>query len=124
MGRWFAVKRATLVYLTSYLSAGGAGFLLAPDLTLTLFLSTGDYGEIMPRVVGMFMLVLAGIVFQWVAVGDFRYYRYTIYARSFIVGVLTLLYFRSADPLFLVLDAVVLIGLVPSMYVLAAEGRG
>jgi hypothetical protein len=44
---------------------------------------------------------------------------YTIVARSFILLVQTALYFKARDPLFLVLDAVVLIGLLPSIYVAA-----
>ena len=43
---------------------------------------------------------------------DYRYYFYTIVARSFIVLVMTFLYFKARNPLFLVLDAIVLIGLL------------
>jgi hypothetical protein len=48
---------------------------------------------------------------------------YTIVARSFIVAVMTALYFKASDPLFLVLDAIVLIGLLPSIYVAAQSTR-
>ena len=44
-------------------------------------------------------------------------------ARSFIVAVMTALYFKASDPLFLVLDAIVLIGLLPSIYVAAQSTR-
>jgi hypothetical protein len=54
---------------------------------------------------------------------DYRYYLYTIVARSFIVVVMTTLYFKARDPLFLVLDAIVLIGLLPSIYVAAQSAR-
>jgi len=107
------------MYLTSYLFLGGLGLLVFPDLALRLLLSNGSYGDVMPRVVGMFMLVLSGFIFQFVYRRDYRYYPYAVFARCFIVLVLTALYFTTSDPLFLVLDAIVLVGLLPSIYVLA-----
>jgi hypothetical protein len=77
----------------------------------------------MPRVVGMFMVALGGVIFEFVRARDYRYYRYTIVARSFIVLVQTALYFYARDPLFLVLDGIVLIGLLPSIYVVAQSAR-
>jgi hypothetical protein len=65
------------------------------------------------------MFVLGGIIFQFVRARDYRYYLYTIVVRCFIVVVMTTLYFKTRDPLFLVLDAIVLIGLLPSIYVAA-----
>ena len=91
--------------------------LLAPALTLRLLLSDGDYGDVMPRLVGVFMVALGGAVLEFVRAGDYRYYRYTIVARIFIVVALTALYFKASDPLFLLLDAIVLVGLLPSIYV-------
>src|SRR3989449_4165115 len=52
------MQRLTLSYLAGYLLVGGLGFLVAPDVALRLLLSNGAYGDIMPRVVGLFMLVL------------------------------------------------------------------
>ena len=115
------MQRLTLIYLSTYLLLGGLGLLLLPDLTLRLLQSNGAYGDIMPRVVGMFMLALGGVIFQFVRAQDYRYYLYTIFARAFIVLVLTTLYFQSHDPLFLVLDAIVLVGLLPSIYVAATR---
>ena len=117
------MQRLTLSYLAGYLLVGGLGFLLAPDVALRLLLSNGAYGDIMPRVVGMFMLALGGLILQFVRARDYRYYLYAVVARSFIVLVLTALYFRARDPLFLVLDAIVLIGLLPSTYVVVQSAR-
>ena len=117
------MQRLTLIYVVSYLLVGGLGLLVAPDLALRLLLSNGAYGDVMPRVVGMFMLALGGLVFQFVRARDYRYYRYAVFARSFIVGVLTALYFKTRDPLFLTLDAIVLAGLIPSIYVAAQMAR-
>jgi hypothetical protein len=117
------MQRLTLSYLAGYLLLGGLGLLLAPALALRLLLSNGAYGDIMPRVVGMFMLALGGVILQFVRARDYRYYLYIIVARSFIVLVQTALYFKARDPLFLVLDAIVLIGLLPSIYVAAQVSR-
>lgn len=110
------LKRLTLVYLTGYLAVGGIGLLFVPDVALALLLSNGEYGDIMPRLVGMFMLVLSGLIGSFVRHDDYSYYSTTIYARSFIVVTMTVLYFRTDDPLFVVLDAIVLLGLLPAIY--------
>jgi uncharacterized protein YjeT (DUF2065 family) len=117
------VQRLTLSYLAAYLLIGGFGFVVAPALALRLLLSSGAYDDVMPRLVGVFMVALGGVIFQFVRARDYRYYLYTIVARSFIVVVMTALYFKARDPLFLVLDAIVLIGLLPSMYVAAQSAR-
>jgi uncharacterized protein YjeT (DUF2065 family) len=90
------MQRLTLIYLSTYLLLGGLGLLLFPDLTLRLMQSNVAYGDVMPRVVGMFMVALGGVIFQFVRAQDYRYYLYTIFARAFIVLVLTTLCFRRA----------------------------
>ena len=70
----------------------------------------------MPRVVGMFMLVLSTLITAFVRRRDYTYYLITIVVRTFIVGTLAVLYFQSADPLFLVLEGIVLLGLLPAIY--------
>jgi hypothetical protein len=111
------LQRLTFIYLASYLLVGGFGLLVVPELTLSLLLSNGSYGDLMPRLVGVFMMGLGGAVLEFVRARDYRYYRYTILARIFIVAAMTALYVKSRDPFFLVLDAIVLVGLVPSIYV-------
>jgi hypothetical protein len=113
------MQRLTLIYLATYLLIGGCSFLVAPAFALRLLLSNGAYGDVMPRLFGLFMFVLGGVIFQFARARDYRYYLYTIVARCFIVVVMTTLYFKTRDPLFLVLDAIVLIGLLPSIYVAA-----
>lgn len=110
-------KKITLIYLASYLSAGGLGFGFAPELTLKLFMSNGDYGVIMPRMVGMFMIVLGFMITLFIKNQDYKYYLPTIIARSFIVLFLCYLYFQTHDPLFAIVNVIVLIGLIPSVYV-------
>ena len=117
------VQRLTFVYLASYLLVGGLGFLVVPELTLRLLLSNGSYGDVMPRLVGVLMIALGGAVLEFVRARDYRYYRYAIVARVFIVVALTALYVKARDPLFLVLDAIVLVGLLPSIYVAVQPAR-
>jgi hypothetical protein len=123
VGTHHHMQRLTLSYLAAYLLIGGFGFLIAPDLALRLLLSNGAYDDIMPRLVGLFMFVLGGVIVQFVRARDYRYYLYTIVGRSFIVVVMTALYFKARDPLFLALDAIVLIGLLPSIYVAAQSAH-
>ncbi len=111
------MKRWTLIYLAAYLGVGGIGLLFEPRVALSLLLSTGEYGDVMPRVVGMFMLVLSTIVYTFVRRRDYSYYLTTIVARIFIVATLAFLHRLSTDPLFLVLQGIVLLGLLPAIYV-------
>ncbi len=118
------MKRITLTYLAIYLLIGGLGLAFLPALALRLFFSNGDYGDVMPRVAGMLMIGLSGLIGQFVLNQDYRYYPYSVYIRSFFVLFLFVLYARSSDPLFLVLNGIILIGLLPSIYTLIRERAG
>ncbi len=111
------IKKLTLWYLVTYLAVGGLGLAFMPGMALELFLSTGDYGDVMPRLVGMFMLVLSGLIAAITVNQDFKYYPVTLVARSFIVVFMGVLYSRTDDPLFLVLIGIVLVGLIPGFIV-------
>ena len=117
------MKRLTLLYVTSYLMVGGLGLAFLPAVTLRLFQSNGQYGDIMPRVAGVLMIGLSGLIAQFVYYKDYKYYPYSVYVRSFFVLFFFFLYFRSADPFFLVLNTIVLIGLLPSIYTLIGERK-
>jgi hypothetical protein len=110
-------RRLSLTYVVAYLGIGGTGFLVAPEVTRQLLLSNQDYEDVGFRLTGMMMLALAYLVWNLVRNQDWKYYPVSIHVRTGIVIVLTWLYFVEADPMFLVLDGIVLIGLVPSMYV-------
>ena len=110
-------KKITLTYLQLYLAVGGIGLALFPSQTLSLFFSTGNYGDIMPRVTGMFMCALSFLIFNIVKNEDWKYYVTSIYVRSAIVLFLFWMYSKSLDPMFLVLIVIVLIGLIPSMII-------
>jgi len=54
----------SLYYLIGYLIPGGTALLTFPQLTLKLFFSNTDYGDVLPRLVGMLMLALGIIILQ------------------------------------------------------------
>ena len=64
------LKKIAFIYLISYLSVTAVGFGLFPALTLKLFLSNGDYGVIMPRMLGAMMGVLDFLLFVVYRNGD------------------------------------------------------
>ena len=111
------MKRITLIYLASYLMIGGIGCGFFPAIVLELFMSTGNYGDIMPRMVGMFMIVLGLLIMMFVINRDYKYYLPTIIARTFIVIFMIYLYFATNDILFVILLIVVSLGLLPSVFV-------
>lgn len=114
------IKRINLIYLFSYLVLSGLGFLIIPGLTLKLLFSNGDYGDVMPRLAGLFMLLLGGMVFQFIRLKDYRYFAFTVSGRTLALAVAIGLYFYSKDPFFITLSVIVLIGLVPSYYAILA----
>jgi len=108
------LKRISLTYVVTYLMIGGFGLAVVPDLFLKLFQSNQDYGDIMPRVAGMFMIALGGLIAAILYFKDFKYYGSSIVIRTFIVLFLFFLYFLNNDPFFIVINVIVLIGLLPS----------
>lgn len=115
------LKKLTFTYLYTYLAIGGVGLAFFPAAVLKLFLSTGDYGDIMPRVAGAFMCALSFLIYHMVKYDDWKYYLPSIYVRSFLVVFMSWLYWQSYDPLFLILILIVSIGLVPSILVYYKE---
>lgn len=115
------IKKLTLWYLVTYLFVGGVGLAFIPTLALKLLLSNGDYGEVMTRMVGMFMLVLCGLIAAIAVNRDYKYYPLTLVARTFIVIFMGVLFSQTDDPLFLVLIGIVLVGLIPG-YVVQIRG--
>ena len=102
----------SLIYVASYLLPAGIFLLLAPRLALQLLLTTGDYGEILPRLVGLLLLGLGILVVQIIRYRVTALYPTTLAVRAvFCVG-FVVLYTLSRDPLFLVLLAVVGLGVL------------
>jgi uncharacterized protein YjeT (DUF2065 family) len=102
----------SLIYVAAYLLGAGIFLLLAPRLTLRLLLSTGDYGEILPRLAGLLLVGLGVLVVQIIRYRVAALYATTVAVRAgFCVGFVAL-YALSRDPLFLVLLAVVGLGVL------------
>ena len=107
------LKRIAFVYLISYLAVAAVGFGLFPALTLKLILSNGDYGVIMPRLLGAMMGVLSFLLFMIYRKGDWqRYSPFTMMARTPLVLFIFYLYYLSRDPMFLIINAIILLGLI------------
>jgi hypothetical protein len=107
------LKRIAFIYLISYLSIAAIGFGLFPALTFKLFLSSGDYGVILPRLLGAMMGVLSFLLFMIYRNGDWQKYSpFTMMARTPLVIFIFYLYYLSRDPMFLIINAIILVGLV------------
>ena len=74
-------------------------------------------GVVAPRADGMFLLVLNGSISFFVRIRDDICSVYWIVARTGVV--LAALYCIAADPMLLARNAIILVGLLPSFYVLA-----
>ena len=106
------LKRIAWIYLVSYLGIGGIGFAFFPTETQKLFYSNADYGEIMPRLVGVFMCLLSYLIYNFYKNRDWKYYIITIYARIPVVLFIFYIYYISSDPMFLIIDGIVILGLI------------
>ena len=109
------LKRIAWTYLTGYLALGGIGFAFFPTETQKIFLSDIDYGNVMPRLVGVFMCLLSFIIFSMLRNKDWKYYPTTIIARIPVVLFIIYLYYISCNPMFLVINAIVILGLAMSV---------
>ena len=105
------IKKIAWIYLISYLAVGGIGFALFPHETQQLFLSNVDYGDIMPRLVGAFMCLLSFLIFHMYRHRDWKYYPVTIMARIPVVIFISYLYYLSCNPMFLLINGIVMLGL-------------
>ena len=99
--------RRSLYYVVVYLMSGGIGFLCMPQLSLQMFFSTGQYDDSMLRMLGIMLLTLSIMVWQIVRHRVEVLYPTTLAVRFLILGVMAVLYLRSADPMYLILCFIV-----------------
>jgi hypothetical protein len=104
--------RLSLYYLLAYLITAGFGFLLIPQVMFELLLSNGDYGDIFPRVAGMLILALTLLVFQIMRLKIESLYVTTVAVRLMILACLVWLYLQSRDPFFIIVIAIVSLGVM------------
>lgn len=118
------LKRIAFIYLISYLSVAAIGFGLFPALTFKLFLSNGDYGVILPRLLGAMMGVLSFLLFMIYRKGDWQKYSpFTMMARTPLVLFIFYLYYLSRDPMFLIINGIILVGLVTTAAGTVLQGK-
>ena len=102
----------SLFYLVGYLISGGAALIIAPQWALKLLLSNGNYGDVLPRLLGVILLALGMVILQIVRLHVDVLYSATLMVRSVILVCLFGLYFYSRDPLFLTILGIVGFGFV------------
>ena len=106
----------SLYYLCSYLLLGGLVLLFFPAFGLKLFLSTGDYGDVFPRVAGMLLVGLGMIVAAIIRTRSEAMYPATLIVRAFFLACLAVFYAVYGDPLFIVLFAIVGFGVLLTLW--------
>lgn len=104
--------RLSLYYLAGYLLLGGIGFLFAPQFSTELFLSNQVYSEVMVSSFGMFMVGLGIIVVQIIRLRLHVLYFTSLLVRILFCICLLAFYFKSSNPLFLILFGIVVFGVI------------
>ena len=102
----------SLYYLIGYLVLAGLALITVPQFALKLLLSNGNYGDVLPRLLGVVLLALGIVVLQIVRLHIEVLYSTTLIVRSVILVCLFGLYFYARDPFFLILIGVVGLGFV------------
>jgi hypothetical protein len=102
--------RLSLYYLVSYLTVAGLALFLVPGFALQLLLSNGDYGDVFPRLAGMVLIGLAILVGRIIQLRVEALYTTTLAIRIFFLFGFVFLYLISSDPFFLVIFAIVAVG--------------
>ena len=102
----------SLYYLFSYLIVAGIALVVAPQFALRLLFSNGNYGDVMPRLLGVVLFALGIFVLQLVRHRVEVLYPTTLAVRAVILAVLLGLYLSSGDLLFIALLVIVGFGFV------------
>ena len=115
--------RFSLWYVVTYLFLTGSALAVAPGASLRFMQSTADYGDVMPRWTGMMSLALAALIAQTV-----RHRLQVLYPLGFFMPAAMLigfagLYRLSGNPLFLVVAAVVAVGVASTGISLWLDSR-
>jgi hypothetical protein len=102
----------SLYYLAGYLIPAGALLLLAPEFATKLLLSNRTYDYAPFRLVGILLIGLGILVVQIIRYRLQVLYPTTVVVRLLISATLIALYAQTSDPFFLVVLAVVVVGIV------------
>jgi uncharacterized protein YjeT (DUF2065 family) len=101
----------SLYYLAGYLLPAGLLLLLIPDVATKLLLSNRTYDDAPFRLAGVLLIGLGILVVRMIRHRLEVLYPTTILVRLLISATLIGLYLRTSDPFFLVVLAVVVIGI-------------
>ncbi len=104
--------RLSLYYLAAYLLGAGIALILAPSIALRLLFASGQYGDVLPRLLGVVLLALGIVIVQIIRHRLEVLYPTTLIVRTLIVAVLIGLFIYSHDPLFISLVVVVGLGMI------------
>src|SRR6186713_1205559 len=117
------LTRLSLYYVVAYLAVAGLSLLLLPNFALTLLLSNNAsaYGDVFPRFVGMTLIGLDILVFRIVQLRLEQLYSTTLLVRVFFIVVLAGLFVMSRDPFFLVVIAIIAVGVAMTGYAYMRE---
>lgn len=99
--------RISLFYPASYLIIGGVGFLFFPKIVLQLFMSNGDYHNLILRMAGVLLIVIGVIIVQIIRLRVSELYATTLIVRAFILLSFISLYLIYDDPMMIVLTVIV-----------------
>ncbi len=115
--------RLSLFYLVAYLFPSGIGLLAAPADAMKLLHSNADFGDVLPRVVGMFLVGLGIIIVQLIRLRAENLYFTTILVRSFFCACFVAFLSMTGNPLFLSMLIIVGIGLTLTSACYAIDRR-
>ncbi len=115
--------RLSLFYLAGYLLPTGLALTVQPQATMSLLQARGDYGDVLPRFVGILLLALGIIVAHIIWTRAEAVYPGTLAARVVILAGLVWLYGKSQDPFFMVVTGVVALGFVLTLSSYLADRR-
>ena len=115
--------RLSFYYLAGYLTLGGIGLLLFPQMAADLFLSNVEYDSVMLRMVGMLLIGIGIIIIQFIRHNVTELYSTTLVVRLFFCVCLVAFYFMTKNPFFLVILAIVALGFVLTGLSLLSDKR-
>ena len=114
----------SLYYLAGYLVVAGVALIATGQFATRLLLSNGEYGDALPRLLGVVLLALGILIVQIIRHRLEVLYPTTLVARGLILAVLAGLFLSTRDPFFLVLIGIVGLGvlLTGTSYLLDRRG--
>ena len=101
----------SLYYLAGYLLPAGVLLLTVPEFARKLLLSNREYDDAPFRLVGVLLIVLGIIIVQIIRHRIEVLYPTTVVARVLISLTLIAIYIETSDPFFLVILAIVVLGI-------------